>query len=1568
MEEIIRLIQKQIPLGTNITLHLKTGKEVSGILTEISLNHVTLKSEGQIKTIIAEMIGMWEELTDSSDQIESFAYDKTNKLKDVPQSQDITNQELDKQLIEIKARFNAELQVANINELKNPDFILPDDEIIGKQAHDAKNIWNKLREKYNYAVKVNELSEKFGRIQPILHEMIALSGRFPNSPSIKRQLAYILWLCKDYKKALDLYKETAAKSKELIDWYNLAVLGIINGNEELACYGLENYFYNVKFFQEMKAWYVLVKLINEHSNYGILNNILINKGTNISDEEINIMIETGIYLLLCINNNDSAINILRDRSENKEAITIIKNMLNFLGEQLGEGYQIIKSELTELEEDNHLEKEDNHQPQGYIYNFKRDRNYGFLEGIDGDDYFFHRSAILDNELLDKVLYLNPGERIPVIFDVAQGIKGPVAIRILMFRTMDEMLSRASEYANEGDYPQAIAQINKLIEIDPEYPSAKELQNKWREYTRVTGVPKGSTPYARAKRAQLIEKDLDKAVQLLREAIKRGDNTESAVKDLASVLVQQGKPEEAIKTLESHKQVSSDPKSIDNLLITSYQNAGQYDHAITLLQKKLKQADNEIKRAPYLFQIALMNLKKGDYGQSEQFFRKILTKQPDNVTVQRNIAICLSKQGHYDEAKKLLQKILNISTDVKSAEILEAINQAIAGQPVKIDEIVIETTLTAFSGDISRFTRFFLDRCKYEGVQADRVQKQTFSPHDIKKLEELATKLGTSRPSDRAAYYLSAAKIASLLEEGDPNYFSRYLGRCFASKGDAIVIEGRPLAAARAYYAEALSAYDGDRKSKDEQDAVNALVRFLYSTLGQTNIPMKPNIPSIDETLDFVLTNHPEGVKVFNSIAYLVFRSRYAANRILNRLYDKASHQAMALEFLKSAEISAGKSSMKLNDFVTLWNMLQKKSAEAARNVSNEVRLLSNMEFTTASLENILQVIKKLSERPSIDLDQERMLQLRNIFETSLELCNQTTFEEKERLSLQIGNRCQDLLMEIENSPTKFSVEDLFPVIWEIKNKAASYLEELYKSSMPQLTLRLPVESYFPDNNQDIEVQIAVNNRIGCSPAEALELIIQQQEHEAAFDLKVPDIKLDRSLRGAEQFILRVPLHLSKETINSQTFSLPVYTQYRTRSGEVISTSIKNFSIRLYSETEFEKIDNPYAAYAEGGIVGDPRMFYGREELIINVAKTIMESRLQSKCVVIFGQARAGKSSILHHLKTKLTSNKELLIIDIGNIGKILDDHSKIPLLYQILFEILRKLEYALEDKVSNGFASLGITIPSEKGFYEHHSPLSLFRNIFEKFRRSCEKSQEWRNSRIILLIDEFSYIYGYITAGSLPENFMKNWKALLQENYFSAVLVGQDVMPKFKQRFPNEFGIAQDERVTYLKREDAIKLIDEPIRIGGRQGESRYREKAMDRIINLTAGSPFYIQILCNRLVDYMNRKHARLVTEADIEQVKDDLIRGPNALDLDKFDNLLNSGDTSEDAISNEDANKVLTAIAFNSKTGPCNRYNILCETSKPVDEILDDLVKREVIEREGGQYYLIQVGLFNEWLIAHQ
>ena len=850
------------------------------------------------------------------------------------------------------------------------------------------------------------------------------------------------------------------------------------------------------------------------------------------------------------------------------------------------------------------------------------------------------------------------------------------------------------------------------------------------------------------------------------------------------------------------------------------------------------------------------------------------------------------------------------------------------------------------------------------------QKKTFGS-DIERLGNIARELGPSSPSERSNYNLSAARIYFDVRDNRDSFY-QYLCRSFASRGDAAVIESRDLDTAREWYCEALTVYDGDRSHRENDasgslgsDVSGSLVRYLYSTLGADRIPRPPTIPSIDTAVAEVIRDHSESQKAFNAIAYLVSHSRYAANEILKRLYESATLRSMALDYLKEMGIAPPVSIKRQNDFTQLWYELRRKQFEKARTISNDLGLLNNFELTTAWLEDNIRLAEDIRSDLFFKLDQQRVGELQRLLETALELCKQGTFEERERLGIQLHSYCQALLEEIEESPTKLSVADVYPIIEVIQQKVTAHLNALYKDSKPQLTLRLPVESYVPNTDRKIEVQIVLENEKGRSPAESLELVIQ--EDKAFFVVIEPDIKQNESLRGGEQSILTVPLRVTPDALQSQTFSLPVRVQYRTRVGDQEETPVENLSVRLYSEDTFEKIENPYATYAEGGIVGDADMFFGRDELIQNIAQAIQESRLQSKSVMVFGQKRSGKSSVLYHLKRQLQKDKDLLILDLDNIAAILgddsntDEDSQTSLLNQILKSILTELEYAIEDRVDKEFTPLDFHIPGTQEFYAHPNPLQCFVEIFKRFKRQVFKYEDWRGVRVVLLIDEFQYIYARIVDGKIPESFMQNWKALLQANYFNAVLGGQDVMPKFKARFPNEFGTTQDERVTYLKPDDARRLIDEPIRIGG---ESRYRERAIDRILDLTAGSPFYIQIICNRLVEYMNIKHAKLVTEADVEQVKNELIRDVNALGLDKFDNLINSGDTSEDAIPDADALKVLKIIADNSKTGPCPRDRIVCETSLPVDTILDDLKKRDVVERR-EQSYQIQVGLFKEWLI---
>jgi len=49
------------------------------------------------------------------------------------------------------------------------------------------------------------------------------------------------------------------------------------------------------------------------------------------------------------------------------------------------------------------------------------------------------------------------------------------------------------------------------------------------------IPRGNSAYAKAKRAEYLEKNLGKAEKFYRIAIKNGERLESSIKDLATVL-------------------------------------------------------------------------------------------------------------------------------------------------------------------------------------------------------------------------------------------------------------------------------------------------------------------------------------------------------------------------------------------------------------------------------------------------------------------------------------------------------------------------------------------------------------------------------------------------------------------------------------------------------------------------------------------------------------------------------------------------------------------------------------------------------------------------------------------------------------------------------------------------------------------------------------------------------------------------------------------------------------------------------------------------------------------------
>jgi tetratricopeptide (TPR) repeat protein/AAA+ ATPase superfamily predicted ATPase len=1501
---------------------------------------------------------------DMSASIEQVVPDRAKQV-------DTIKEETWQQLRQLEADFREKIQHVSL-EILPPNFALPQDIVASRKD---MNHWTRIKECYMYAEQMNELGPHGDKIHLLIKDIRDLEKRYSSSLEIKRHLAYFYWLAQKPRQALKSYREASSAVQEIEDFHNVAVLSYKVGDIVSAYSTLEDLFHLSSICEDSDIWYVFLLLLQKAHSYQPLHKLW--EMANLDTKERVLILQTLLYLLLTLEKLQEAYDfytlILNGTPTQAEIRDIFHQILNE-GEKIEPQEENSTIGFERRKEENTMKRvtvvQPEIEPRGWVYSYKEDKGYGFVRTAQQVDYFLSRQIITDTDLLDRLKnwrgqHKNP---IPVMFESKpKGASGKAAEITLIYlhRPIDQLVTFAHSCAQTGDLSLAIAVIKQVITYAPDYQEARAILEKWTKLEEESSIKGRMSFFRRAKRANSPEE----ALRFYFLAIKYHDYFDSAVKDAAQLLAKIDRGPEAIEVLLTNRGRIKDQQRLDNLLTNLYMKIGDYDKALELLFKKAE----EKRSIETLREIATCYIRKENYAMGEAMLKEILDQVLDQQPYQKQLVVCLLQQQKYTEAEQILQNMLAATPDdSKAKSLLERTKEArINGLSALLHEQLLENIDDAdMSSQISNFARFFLDHCDFKGVSPTKVQEQHFDNSDLKRLEALADQAGTRAPNERAEFYLSAASILFLTRDlNDYNQFYKFLYRSFASFGDAAfsdaTFEKKHIDTVRSWYSEALNVYSIDQGSdihkddRDDKDALRMLVRYIYLSLGMQSFPNQTGT-SIEKALEEVL-NQGIAQKVLDDIAYLTLRSRLKKNHILKYFYEEITLRQFVLLYM-SARLNKTSSEIDTYEtFVKHWDMLLKQFHKDEETVSTNIRLIGNLEFSLSWIEQALPRLKSTKDRLILKLEQQRIDRIQNILDGALSFCKEVGFEPRVYFCNQIDMHCQDLLDDILRNPTKLSIELFYPVVRQLQQTTQSKLKEIHDLSTPQITLTLPLDSY-PDMGKKITIQIAVENALRCSPAESVELVVVEEE-KSPFTI-LAKTSLGSSLSGGDRKIVMIPIQITARK-RLQAFSLPIFAQYVTRAREIKKTPVERFSIRLYAEQEFEPIHNPYRRFVNSGVVDDQQMFYGRSELIEKVASSIHEAGKRSKSIIIYGQKRAGKSSILYHLKKQLASENGLLILE-PSLGSIIDEH--VPFVYQFLWDILTQLKWSLKEEVDKGRSALPINFISAQEFYNHPSPQTVFNDTFRMFRYLVDRDLAWRDTRIVLMIDEFQYIYDQIVRNRLSVDFMKMWKALLGANFFSAVLVGQDVMTKFKQDFPNEFGTTEDERVTYLKRVDAEKLIDEPIRINGKDGESRYKEQAIKRILELTAGSPFYIQIVCYRLVEYMNRERIKYITEADVDQIKSDLIHGEDALGSDKFDNLINSGDTSKNAISSDDALNVMKAIAIHSQTKPCNKSLITCSTKTELENILDDLENRDVIKKTSKENYTLRVGLFKEWLIIHQ
>ncbi|XP_058765999.1 protein SULFUR DEFICIENCY-INDUCED 1-like [Vicia villosa] len=243
------------------------------------------------------------------------------------------------------------------------------------------------------------------------------------------------------------------------------------------------------------------------------------------------------------------------------------------------------------------------------------------------------------------------------------------------------------------------------------------------YHVIHKVPFGDSPYVKAKHAQLVDKDPEAAIVYFWKAINVGDKVDSALKDMAVVMKQLDRTEEAIEAIKSFRGLCSkhSQESLDNVLLDLYKKCGRVEEQIDLLKRKLRliyqgeafngrttktarshgkkfQVSIKQETARLLGNLGWAYMQKTNYMMAEVVFKKAQMIDAD-ANKALNLALCLMRQSRYEEAYSVLEQVLQgklqgsdeIKSQNRADELLIELNANLP-QPKFMDDLGLDDDL------------------------------------------------------------------------------------------------------------------------------------------------------------------------------------------------------------------------------------------------------------------------------------------------------------------------------------------------------------------------------------------------------------------------------------------------------------------------------------------------------------------------------------------------------------------------------------------------------------------------------------------------------------------------------------------------------------------------------------------------------------------------------------------------------------------------------------------------------------------------------------------------------------
>lgn len=355
------------------------------------------------------------------------------------------------------------------------------------------------------------------------------------------------------------------------------------------------------------------------------------------------------------------------------------------------------------------------------------------------------------------------------------------------------------------------------------------------------------------------------------------------------------------------------------------------------------------------------------------------------------------------------------------------------------------------------------------------------------------------------------------------------------------------------------------------------------------------------------------------------------------------------------------------------------------------------------------------------------------------------------------------------------------------------------------------------------------------------------------------------------------------------------------------------------------------------------VFKGRDREVQEVIERLRGNSLSnSKALLIWGQQRIGKTSLLLHLEKNLLPHEKYLIVYLSL--QEVEGQSLGAFLHRIAEKIQTKLEFQRED----------VNIPDLNDMLQQ--PLRYFHEMMKQL------GQVFGLQNLLIVLDEFQGISTLREEGATKEEVFSYFRSLMQYGmHVNFLLCGGGIYSQLLEEsgINSLLALADPIHVDSLDEKAAIALVT------GLDQSPEYEDRAVERLLKLTDCHPCYLTFLCREL--YQSHAQQRIML-ADVDKTVQQIVAWPQKLEA-IIRHFWNIGLDNREIAKKQ--KRVLAAIA--GETGLSHTHWVSSETIakltfpevRPGDllSLLTNLTDYGSIDRKGRQYR-IHLPLLELWL----